>query len=474
MGLTKVTYSMIKGAPINVLDFGAVGDGVTNDTDAIQSAIDELTSGGVLYFPNGTYAISDELIVNVAGITFIGDNRWSTQIKQLISNKKIFNITANFTNIQSLGFIYSNTPISGATAIYCSGSYCTFENFIVRNSYIGIEFDTGVAGKVTDFEIFDYEFIGIYAHDLNDLFISNFVLNAGNTTRGALGGIRLYDKTEAIVVTDGDILLGKYSMVTDGPSNTVGNRPAYNNFTNVFFDSSSDGVLLQKGIETEFVGCWFSNGRSGSGVSGCTVGETDTINFVASRFFNCGSHGCLVSTTARRTTFTACSFESNSVTKGVGVSHGLAIASDTTDFIITNCKARNGLFGGQQGYGILVNTGTSNGYSICNNMLTGNYTAPLYDGGSGTIKTISGNVGYKTKNVGTGTITLGNTSVVISHGLSATPLPEDILISPLTPTAGNEMFLDSTSITNTQFTVRTASPATGNFQFSWQAMIKGN
>lgn len=35
MGLTKVTYAMIEGSPINVLDFGAVGDGVTDDTAAI-------------------------------------------------------------------------------------------------------------------------------------------------------------------------------------------------------------------------------------------------------------------------------------------------------------------------------------------------------------------------------------------------------------------------------------------------------
>lgn len=44
----------------NVQDFGATGDGVTDDTSAIQDAIDAIDSngGGVLYFPEGTYIVS--------------------------------------------------------------------------------------------------------------------------------------------------------------------------------------------------------------------------------------------------------------------------------------------------------------------------------------------------------------------------------------------------------------------------------
>lgn len=93
MSLTKVTYSMISGAYTNVKDFGATGDGATNDTVAIQAAIDSLSAtGGVLYFPFGTYKIArtvgtnDHWGLKVTGsnITIIGDGasfaRFNTDI----------------------------------------------------------------------------------------------------------------------------------------------------------------------------------------------------------------------------------------------------------------------------------------------------------------------------------------------------------------------------------------------------------
>ena len=54
MALTKASFSMITGAPANVKDFGAVGDGITNDKAAIQAAFDASTK---VYFPAGTYYV---------------------------------------------------------------------------------------------------------------------------------------------------------------------------------------------------------------------------------------------------------------------------------------------------------------------------------------------------------------------------------------------------------------------------------
>ena len=52
----RLTFRTPKeGAVLSVLDFGAVGDGVTDDTVAIHTAINCLPRGGRLVFPEGTY-----------------------------------------------------------------------------------------------------------------------------------------------------------------------------------------------------------------------------------------------------------------------------------------------------------------------------------------------------------------------------------------------------------------------------------
>lgn len=46
---------------VNVRDMGAKGDGVTDDTEAIQNAIEKGGARGIIYVPNGTYLVSSTL-----------------------------------------------------------------------------------------------------------------------------------------------------------------------------------------------------------------------------------------------------------------------------------------------------------------------------------------------------------------------------------------------------------------------------
>ena len=58
----------------SVLDYGAAGDGVADDTAEIQAAIDavEAAGGGVVYFPRGTYLITAGLVVDQQKVSLRG------------------------------------------------------------------------------------------------------------------------------------------------------------------------------------------------------------------------------------------------------------------------------------------------------------------------------------------------------------------------------------------------------------------
>jgi hypothetical protein len=87
MSLTKASYAMINGAPINVLDYGAVADGNystgagTDNTTAFANALASLsTSGGTaLYIPSGIYKVSSQLSIPDA-VSIVGDGPWSSII----------------------------------------------------------------------------------------------------------------------------------------------------------------------------------------------------------------------------------------------------------------------------------------------------------------------------------------------------------------------------------------------------------
>lgn len=71
-----------KGMIINVRDYGAVGDGITDDTVAVQAAIDAAPGGGGIVFSRGIYKVSS-LKIRAHGITLSGDARRGARISRL-------------------------------------------------------------------------------------------------------------------------------------------------------------------------------------------------------------------------------------------------------------------------------------------------------------------------------------------------------------------------------------------------------
>jgi len=102
MALTKATNRMIKGAVVNVLDYGATGNGTTDDTAAIQAAINAASSGGSVYFPSGEYYCASQLTVGGLNFTMYGEAA-SNQ-----SNLENFSSAIVFGDTSSAGIIFNN------------------------------------------------------------------------------------------------------------------------------------------------------------------------------------------------------------------------------------------------------------------------------------------------------------------------------------------------------------------------------
>ena len=110
MALTKATFSMIDGAPVNPADFGATGDGTTNDAVALQAAIDSIyETGGSIWLENGaTYNIGSASLKLKGNVNIYGNG--STIYKSFAGA----NNSAFLCDPESLGTSYACDVGSGS------------------------------------------------------------------------------------------------------------------------------------------------------------------------------------------------------------------------------------------------------------------------------------------------------------------------------------------------------------------------
>ena len=95
---------------ISAGDFGAVGDGVTNNTTALQNAINYVAfiGGGTLYIPNGSYVTGP--LTLLANVSIVGSGKWSCSFIPSTANEVVFSLVETANTVVST--VYSDFSIN--------------------------------------------------------------------------------------------------------------------------------------------------------------------------------------------------------------------------------------------------------------------------------------------------------------------------------------------------------------------------
>lgn len=138
---------------VSVMDFGAKGDGVTDDTLAIQNAINSIQSGSV-YVPSGTYMVNQEIDVSCQ---LIGESKYSSTIKLFttaLTGTNVINI-GNNSSIENICVDVNNVASCIPVNLTTGSSNISVTNCIIKQSN-GASQNAGscISGNsITDFKI---------------------------------------------------------------------------------------------------------------------------------------------------------------------------------------------------------------------------------------------------------------------------------------------------------------------------------
>lgn len=337
MSLTKVSYSMIQGAVVNALDFGADTASANNAT-AFQAAIDSLASGGVVYIPEGTYTLT-------AGVTVPSN--------VTVQGAGIATVVTSASNID----LFSSTGTAGARK----------SNLAIRDIKLVKTAGTGDFVKLT------------YVDD--SLLENVSMVGFGNSN----AYMRLAGTRKCIVSNcRGDTMA---QLLLCGSAATTGDYGEENLATDSYFSGGSQGVTIILQKKLRLIGVTSNNNGSATNIFGVGFdlegGPSEDVvlmgcvakdNYIGG-FYIEGVSGGLISNVS----FIGCMADSN---VGGVVGNGFTLEQNFANITISACISTNNKYG-------IVSSGNKHVH-ICDNNVSNNTTDGIWID-NGYLVTITGN-----------------------------------------------------------------------------------
>ncbi|RON13142.1 M10 family metallopeptidase C-terminal domain-containing protein [Pseudomonas frederiksbergensis] len=226
----------------NVQNFGAKGDGITDDTAAIQSAINAAAAagGGQVYMPTGTYIVSggeepsDGCLMLKSNVYLYGDGMGATTVKVADgSDTKITGVIRSAYGEETHDFGVSNLTIDGnrdSTTGKIDGWF---------NGYIPGE--AGYDSNVTldSVEIKNCSGYGFDPHEQTVNMVIKNSVSHGNGLDGFVADFLSNSTFENNIAYDND--RHGFNIVTSTHDFTMTNNVAY--------DNGGNGIVIQRGSE---------------------------------------------------------------------------------------------------------------------------------------------------------------------------------------------------------------------------------
>jgi len=292
-----------------VLDFGAIGDGVTNDTASFVSAIaSAIAAKKALYIPSGTYLLTANGVNFAAqGLTIFGDG--NSSVLQFTGSGRGFVLNGGTSGSGVGAMSVSNILIVGGPNItdgfYQTGVFrSTFRNIEVRecnnnaftilhgvsNQYDTIKYSTNEIAQTTKPSnglVLNNNGAGYYTADCTFI---NCIME-GFPGRGCY-----------IVDGSGNVFVGgTFEAVTKGLE--VSSSSNRNKFINVWFEANTTSDAEIYGDSNIYDGCYFGSASSSLNVQLITASGT---------VFNSGFVRAVnMQATSSDTTFLGCGLSDN-------------------------------------------------------------------------------------------------------------------------------------------------------------------
>ena len=141
MNLYYYNGNKISEPLVFVDNFGAIGDGVADDTEAIQAALDSASNGGYIIFTTGIYKITESLLVysnqtiELNGSTILQGADINNLMRGYVaSGVGLYNGSLNIT-IKNGVFNGGNYTTNNTLLAFCHGHNITIDNCTFKNAY---------------------------------------------------------------------------------------------------------------------------------------------------------------------------------------------------------------------------------------------------------------------------------------------------------------------------------------------------